>query len=108
MPPLLSRITPRRLPAYALNALGAAAYILWSLLSSAALQRAYRRLAGVDALRATARLFESRAGIVESTGADEPMQAWIGDELALAERLQSARDLIFDAPDNARSRRDTA
>ncbi|MFL6664371.1 MAG: FUSC family protein, partial [Rhizobacter sp.] len=90
------------------NALGAAAYIVWSLLSSAALQRAYRRLAGVDALRATARLFESRAGIVESTGADEPMQAWIGDELALAERLQSARDLVFDAPDNARSRRDTA
>jgi uncharacterized membrane protein YccC len=93
------------------QSLGALAYVGWALLASVLLQRTYRRLALVQALRATARLIASRADVVEGRGAgddERAMAAWVGDELALAERLQSARDLLFAQADTPRARRDTA
>jgi len=97
------------------NALGALAFVGWSVAATALLQPRYRRLALVDALRATARLFRSRAGVLTAPRTDgddsddsSAMRTWIVDEAALAERMQSARDLLFAAPDDAPSRRDTA
>lgn len=92
------------------NALGALAYAVWSMLSAAVLQPRYRRLALIAALEATARLFRSRAAVLQAPHAPEAaarsMRAWIVDEAALAERLQSARDLIFAARDTLAYRRD--
>jgi len=95
------------------NALGAATYLAWSAGTAAVLQPRYRRLALVSALRATAQLFRSRAGVLESPRfADDAsstrMRAWIGDEATLAEQLQAARDLLFDVPDTPATQRDTA
>src|SRR5205085_1343779 len=93
------------------QSLGALAYAGWAMLATSLLQAPYRRLALVGALRATARLMASRAGVIEGRGVgddEQAMAAWVGDELALAEQLQSARDLLFAAADTPRVRRDTA
>src|SRR5690606_8568671 len=94
------------------NAVGALAYLAWSIAACAALQRRYRSLAVAAALEVTARLLRSRADALERpAGADADVQAlrtWIDDEAQLAERLQAARDLLFAAPDTARVRRETA
>jgi len=93
------------------QSLGALACLGWAMLGSTLLQPAYRRLALVAALRATARLMASRAGVIEGRGLgddERAMTAWVGDELALAEQLQSARDLLFAADETPRVRRDTA
>lgn len=94
------------------NLLGALVYLAWSLVVTAVLQAAYRRLALDAALRATAQLLRSRADLLELPGTDAAasgrLQAWVQDEAALAERLQSARDLLFDAPDLPPARNQTA
>lgn len=94
------------------NLLGALAYLAWSIAASLVLQGRYRRLALAEALRATAQLLRSRAGLLEERphegGESAGLRAWIRDEAVLAERLQSARDLLFAAPDTPRSRRETA
>lgn len=118
--PLLSMVFVMAVPASAhqglplvmWNGLGALAYAVWSVLSLALLQPRYRRLALAATLGATAKLFRSRAAVLQAPHAVEAdtrsMRAWIDDERALAERLQSARDLLFAAPDTSLSRRDTA
>ncbi len=92
------------------NAVGAASYVVWSLLSGALLQRRYRALALGQALAAAAGLLRSRAELLASpaVGADDTrsMQAWIQGEVTLADRLQGARDFIFVQPDNARAQRE--
>ena len=92
------------------NAVGGAAYVVWSLLSGALLQRRYRALALGQALAAAAGLLRSRAELLTSPalGADDTrsMQAWIQGEVTLADRLQGARDFIFVQPDNARVQRE--
>lgn len=94
------------------SACGGVAYLAWAMLSTRVLQPRYRTLALADALRGAAQLFHSREHVLESTGSErsggEPIQAWIRGEAALADRLQSARDLLFAADDNPRWRRDTA
>ncbi len=90
---------------------GALAYLGWAVATSALLQRRYRRLALVAALRAAAELLRARAGLLApaARGHDPaPMARWIADEAALAERLQAARDLVFSATDAAKARRGTA
>lgn len=92
--------------------LGALVYLLWSLAIVVWLQTRYRSLALAAALSATARLLRSRAGVLEGatgSGAESgALQDWVRDEAALAERLQTARDLLFAAPDTPRARRETA
>lgn len=92
------------------NAVGGAAYVVWSLLSGALLQRRYRALALGEALAAAAGLLRSRAELLTSpaVGADDmrSMQAWIQGEVTLADRLQGARDFVFVQPDNARAQRE--
>ena len=91
---------------------GALAYLGWSVAITALLQRRYRRLALVAALRAAANLLRSRAGLLRAPEGFECDQValgrWLADEAELAERLQAARDLLFVAPDAARYRRGTA
>ncbi|HEX7441689.1 MAG TPA: FUSC family protein, partial [Caldimonas sp.] len=67
------------------------------------------------ALRAQADLLRSRASLLQAPqaaqgtgGAGAPLGTWIAGEAALAERLQVARDLVFDAADAALARRETA
>jgi uncharacterized membrane protein YccC len=94
------------------NACGGLAYLAWSLGAGALCQRRYRSLVLGETLRAAAQLFRSRAGVLASmrpdSGDAEPMRAWIRGEATLAERLQSARNLLFTAADGPRWRRDTA
>jgi uncharacterized membrane protein YccC len=83
------------------GACGAVGYLGWSLLSNSVLQRRYRTLAMVSALRAAAELFRSRADVLVAyrvlAGEAPPLRAWIGGEAALADRLQVARDLVYPA-----------
>ena len=94
------------------NAVGAAAYVVWSLLSGALLQRRYRALALGQALAAAAGLLRARARLLTAPGVaagdSRSMQAWIQGEVTLADRLQGARDFIFVQPDNARTQREIA
>jgi uncharacterized membrane protein YccC len=88
-------------------AVGALGFAVWSVLSTALLQPVYRRLALAGALQALARLLRSRAALLETgahqAGSEGRLRTWIGDEAVLAERLQGARDLLFDAPARARA-----
>lgn len=94
------------------NTAGAAAYLAWSMASSALLQRRYRALALGEVLAAAAGLLRSRAALLASpaagAGDTRSMQAWIQGEVAFADRLQSARDLVFVQPDGARAKREIA
>ena len=93
-------------------ALGALAFLGWSVLASACLQPRYRALALADALQAMARLLRSRAALLEDCASTAEgngrLRTWIGDEVALAERLQAARDLLFAAPQAPAARRHNA
>ena len=92
------------------NTVGAAAYVAWALVSGALLQRRYRALALGEVLAAAAALLRSRAELLTSPAASaddtRSMQAWIQGEVALADRLQSARDLVFVQPDSANAQRE--
>ena len=97
------------------SACGALAYLGWALLAGTLCQRRYRTLALVQALRASAQLFHSRADVLRSAdaGADAaesgaPLRAWISGEAVLADRLQAARDFLFAAGPTARSNREIA
>lgn len=91
------------------TALGGALYLAWAVLAGRLLQPRYRALALAGVLRATAELFRSRAHMLalaprEAQGA-LPLQDWMQRQVALDERLQVARDLLFvvtDAPDASR------
>jgi len=81
------------------TAVGALLYFLWAVLSSRVLQPRYRTLALAAALSALAALLRSRAALLsrsEGNGAS-PLQDWIRSQVALDERLQAARDLLFPA-----------
>jgi uncharacterized membrane protein YccC len=98
------------------NAVGGAAYLAWSLASGALGQRRYRTLALAQTLAAVADLLRARAelltapplAISDAIHHEAAMQAWVKGEAALADRLQTARDFVFDAPDTAAARRDSA
>lgn len=99
----------------AYSACGSLAFLGWALLANAACQRRYRSLALANALRAAADLFSARAAVLGAAtpraGAADgnaPMGAWISGEAVLAERLQTARDLLFAARPGARAQRDVA
>jgi uncharacterized membrane protein YccC len=81
------------------TAVGGLAYFLWAVLSSRVLQPRYRTLALAAALQALAALLRSRAALLSRTegGATPPLQDWIRSQVALDERLQAARDLLFPA-----------
>ena len=82
------------------TAVGALVYFAWAVLSSRVLQPRYRTLALASALQALAALLRSRAALLSRADADDgtpPLQAWIRSQVALDERLQAARDLLFPA-----------
>jgi uncharacterized membrane protein YccC len=80
------------------SAVGGLAYFSWAVLSSRVLQPRYRTLALAAALQALAALLRSRAALLSrSVGGTPPLQDWIRSQVALDERLQAARDLLFPA-----------
>lgn len=87
------------------QAAGVVAYLAWAGTTSLLLQPLWRRLAVGAALDAGAALLQARSALVLSrqggaleAGADDAaLRAWIRAEARLAERLQSARDLLFAA-----------
>ncbi len=79
---------------------GAALYVAWAAASNALLQRRYRTLALAAAVEAMAHLLRSRAGVLDHPAdprSEDSLRNWVGDEAALADALQAARDLLFDA-----------
>ena len=83
------------------TAAGGLVYLGWALAVSRWLQPRYRALALAAVVDATAALLRSRAALLaagprEATGA-LPLQAWMQRQVALDERLQPARDLLFTA-----------
>jgi uncharacterized membrane protein YccC len=89
-------------------AFGALAYLGWALLATALLQRRYRTLALVAALDASAQLLRSRAAVLaprDDAALAPSLRESVGAEAQLAERLQSARDLLFVAPGTPLARR---
>jgi uncharacterized membrane protein YccC len=110
------------------NVLGAALYLGWAALVTALLQPRLRRLALVNAIDAAARLLYTRAGMMLATreraaaravrgegggdrdpdAAAEALATWVAGEATVAERLQAARDLLFDESATPRARRETA
>lgn len=92
--------------------LGLAAYLPWSFAAASLLQPRYRSLALAAALAAAARLLRSRASALDgATGGEiraSALEEWVHDEAALAERLQTARNLLFAARETPRAQRETA
>lgn len=80
------------------SALGAALFLAWSVASAAVLQRRYRTLALAAVMEGTARLLRARSRLlVDGATPAALLQAWIGEEAALAQHVQVARDLLFAA-----------
>lgn len=83
------------------TAAGAVVYLGWAVLVSRWLQPRYRALALAAVLSATAALFRSRARLLASGPREAPgalpLQDWMQCQVALDERLQAARDLMFTA-----------
>ena len=78
---------------------GGAAYLAWSLVCAALLQRRYRRLALAEVLAAAAALLRARAELLDSTATGQPqsgaMRGWVLADAVLADKLQKARDFAF-------------
>jgi len=88
------------------TAVGALSYFGWAMLSSRALQPRYRTLALAAALHALAALLRSRAALLsraDPADGTPPLQDWIRSQVALDERLQAARDLLFPAAGEPRT-----
>ncbi|RCW74270.1 FUSC family protein [Pseudorhodoferax soli] len=83
------------------TAFGSLVYLGWALVASRWLQPRYRALALAAVVEGTAALLRSRAAML-SAGPREiagalPLQDWMQRQVALDERLQPARDLLFSA-----------
>jgi uncharacterized membrane protein YccC len=82
------------------SAAGGLIYFGWAVLGSRVLQPRYRTLALAAALEALATLLRSRAALLSGADAHDgkpPLEDWIGGQVALDDRLQAARDLLFPA-----------
>lgn len=83
---------------------GALLYLAWAYAISTWLQPRLRTLALASALEATSALLRSRARLLVdreplAAASDTPLQSWIQRQTALDERFQTARDLLFAAPE---------
>lgn len=91
---------------------GMAVYLAWSLAVTTLLQPRYRSLALAAVLGTAARLLRSRASMLDGASGGETqssaLQHWVRDEAALAERLQTARNLLFPAAQTPRAQRESA
>lgn len=81
---------------------GSGLYMVWLALSNAALRRRYGTLATAAAIDQAAQLLRLRAAMLREDGdalaQTRRLKDWVREELALADRLQAARDLLFTAP----------
>ncbi|MGZ5846618.1 MAG: FUSC family membrane protein [Ramlibacter sp.] len=82
-------------------ALGAFLYLLWATAANALLNARYRTLAVVDTLLAVASLMRTQAAQLAAPGADAAKAAvgrLMKQQAALADQLQSARNLLLESP----------
>jgi uncharacterized membrane protein YccC len=94
------------------TAFGGLVYLGWAFLASRWLQPRYRALALAAVVEGTAALLRSRAAML-SAGPREiagalPLQDWMQRQVALDERLQPARDLLFSATEAPGAQRQIA
>ncbi|KQP16210.1 FUSC family membrane protein [Pseudorhodoferax sp. Leaf265] len=94
------------------TAFGSLVYLGWALMASRWLQPRYRALALAAVVEGTAALLRSRAAML-SAGPREisgalPLQDWMQRQVALDERLQPARDLLFPATEASGAQRQIA
>jgi uncharacterized membrane protein YccC len=92
-------------------ALGAGAYVLYATLANAALNARYRVLMLADTLFAVAALMRTQALQFDASPDDDAVTArpvtgrLLAQQAALAEQLQSARDLLLESPRTPRRQR---
>ena len=83
-------------------ALGAALYVLWGTFANGVLNARYRVLVLVDSLMAVADLMRSQARHFTAPAGRQPETALLGtlmkQQAALADQLQSARNLLLESP----------
>jgi len=98
--------TPLRVSAY--FALGSALYLVYATLANIALNPRYRVASLADTLLAVARLMRSQARQFKPAGrvaTDDPLGDLMRAQAALADQLQSARDLLLESPSTPRRQR---
>lgn len=89
--------------------LGAACYLVWAVGASMALQPVYRRLSLVAVLETLAAMLQSRvgsqgepdgsaAGGAHAGRQERALRDWVRLEAVLNDRIQAARDLLFERP----------
>jgi uncharacterized membrane protein YccC len=92
-------------------ALGAASYLVYATLANAALNARYRVLMLADTLFAVAALMRTQARQFapakagDALGPKPLIGRLLGQQAALAEQLQSARDILLESPRTARRQR---
>lgn len=93
-------------------AFGSSVYLVWAASMCRLLQPRYRRLALASVFDALARLLRARAAVLtapaQDVGAGVRLQGFLAQETQLDERLQTARDILFAAPDGPHARLQTA
>ena len=87
-------------------ALGASLYVLWGTAANVLLNARYRTLAVVDSLRAVASLMRTQGMHFilpgEAQQRTELMGRLMKEQATLADQLQSARNILLEAPDTPR------
>ncbi|MEA3150101.1 MAG: hypothetical protein QOD56_1040 [Gammaproteobacteria bacterium] len=83
-------------------AMGAVGYLLFATLANSLLNARYRGQMLADTLLSMASLLRSQAGQftarTAADGAASPIVRLLGDQAALADQLQSARDILLESP----------
>lgn len=85
----------------------------WAWISSTGLVRWYGRQALAEVVGDLADLIQARSRMLRGDEQDLPnkeaaLLAWVTDEARLAERIQSARDLLFEGPPTSQRQRERA
>jgi len=89
--------------------LGACMYVVYGVLANGALNPLYRNQLLADALKATAGILRTQARRFDGHAhADGVMSAMLTQQAALADSLQSARDLVLESPRTAPRQRRAA
>ncbi|MDP9046451.1 MAG: FUSC family protein, partial [Pseudomonadota bacterium] len=86
----------------ALFQVGALLYSAWAVLSARLLNLRYRTQALADALNELATMLRAQAARLAATGdrRENQLRALLGEQAALADKLQTARDLVLDLPES--------
>jgi uncharacterized membrane protein YccC len=86
---------------------GALLYAAYAVLSARVLNLRFRRLALAEALNELAAMLRQQGARLAATGdrRENQLRALLGEQAQLADKLQTARDLVLDQPDGPRQLR---